>query len=184
MPRQLILLFLLLSSFACFSQDMISVRKKNGITLKTFVAGSPIQFETKDGRFVEGPIKAIRNDSVFVTFYDIRTVITNLGVYMRDTMATYVIGVHYNEIQRIKLYRHRQFFPQLAGTLLQIGGAGYIALNVLNGAYLNQSITDRKNVKSLSMAAGAFGLGFLLHKLFNGNAFSSKKSKIVYLKLR
>ncbi len=184
MPRLLVLSLLLVFAFYANAQDMISVRKKNGRSLKTFVAGLPIAFETNDGSYIEGPIQSIRNDSILVSYYDIRTVMTHLGVYVRDTVARYLLGFHYTDIKRVKLYKYRHFFLGKVSSLLQIGGAGYLALNIINGAYLDQPITSKENLKKLGISVGSFGLGLLLRKLFSSDTFSSKQARIVYLKLR
>jgi hypothetical protein len=44
-------------------------------------------------------------------------------------------------------------------------------------------VTDRKNVKRISIAAGAFGLGLLFRKLFSSDGFTRKGHRIVYVDL-
>jgi hypothetical protein len=64
-----------------------------------------------------------------------------------------------------------------------IGGAGFLALNILNGTLYNQPITDKRNMRSLGIATGAFGLGFLINKLFSSDGFNKKRHHIVYVDL-
>ena len=185
MARLLLLLFLFLSvnALAQFS-DMISVRKKNGSNIKTFYAGSPIVLQTTTGAYVEGRISDIRHDSIFIATYDIRTVMSQLGVWVVDTVAKYELGLHYTEIERIKVFTYHRFLRGKIDKLLTIGGAGYFALNVLNHATHGQSLTGAGNGKSLAISAGAFGLGFVINKLFGVNHFSRKKHKIVYVHIK
>ena len=51
------------------------------------------------------------------------------------------------------------------GRILIIGGTGYALLNVINGAYLHESVTSSKNLTSLGIAAGAVGTGILINYL-------------------
>ncbi len=185
MKPPLLLILFLTASFFSFSQvsDYISVRKKNGRLIKSFFHGSKIIFKTKDNYYVEGDVKQIKNDSVFVTMYTIQPFITNMGFNAVDTVGKYVVGVDYKEISGIKVFKRYRFIRGKIDKILRYGGAGYFALNIINSALDNKSVTGKKNVKSLSVAAGAFGLGFILNKYFPVNRFSRKRHRIVYVKL-
>jgi hypothetical protein len=184
--RQLLILILLCTHFFdAFPQisDIISVRKKNGTVIKTFVAGVPIVFQTNDKMYIEGTIHDIRNDSIFIMVYDIRTVLTRLGVTVVDTVSRHVARFHYHDMERIKVYNYRRFVRGKLDRLLMIGGAGYFGLNLVNGAYLQEPVTSRQNLQSLGISVGAFGLGWLIKRYFPVNRFSRKKHKIVYINL-
>jgi hypothetical protein len=183
--KPLLLFFFLLFILTASSQslDYISVRKANGQVVKNYYAGSDVVFQLNDGSYLRGPIQTIRNDSVYVTLYDIRYYPTTWGTYMKDTIATRIVGIRYKEISRIFLNRHRSFFQRMAGPLLMIGGAGYLTVNVLNGAFYHQPITDSKNLQRIGTAAGVFGLGYLFKRLFASDGFSKKNERIVYVDL-
>ena len=181
-----LLLFALLFPFQSVypqSLDYISVRKQNGRVVKNFYAGSTIVLQQTNGTYLQGPVQAVRNDSVYVTVYDIRYYPTNFGTYVRDTISTSHVGIRHQEIQRIFLNPRRGFFKRLGGPLLMIGGGGYMVLNVINGLAYNESVTDSKNLRKLGTAAGAIGIGFLLTKLFAADGFSGPKHQIVYVDL-
>ena len=182
---RLLLLFVLTGIyFISFSQsDFISVRKKNGRIIKTFTAGSPIIFETKQGIYIKGAIEAIKNDSVFIRTYNIQTVPTNLSVYMLDTVSKNIAGFHYKDILRIKVFKRLRFVRGKIDKLLMYGGAGYFGLNVINSAINHQSLTEKGNLKNLGISVAAFGLGFLIKKFFYVNRFSRKWHKIVYVNI-
>ena len=175
-------LFLLLQAVAQVS-DIISVRKKNGSILRTFFAGSPILFQTKDKAYIEGTIQYMRNDSIFLTVYDIRSALTHLGVTMSDTITRYTVGVHYKDILRIKVFRYRRFVRGKVDKLLMFGGAGYFGLNIVNGAYFSRPITEKQNLQALGISAGAFGAGWLIKRFFPVNRFSRKRHKIIYVSM-
>lgn len=182
-PPLLILLILLVRSASAQSLDYISIRKQSGRAVNNIYAGSNVLVQLQNGQYLQGPVKTVKNDSLFVTLYDIRYYSTPWGTYVRDTITTTTAGVHYKDIKRVKLAHRRGFFQRASGPLLMIGGAGYLTLNVLNGALFDLPITDKKNVQRLGTAAGAFGLGFLLNKLFASDGFSKKKHQIVYVDL-
>ena len=177
MKRLLLFILFISISTLLFSQvsDFISVKKKNGYIVKTFVAGMPIVFKTKSGAIVDGPIKIIRNDSVFVTTYYTTTVTSFIGTPVIDTVATYNIGYNYKDIASIQIYERLGFLRGKLDKLLMIGGAGYIVLNVINSG---------DNLDADILAAGVFGIGFLIHKLFPDDKFSRKCHEIDYIKVR
>lgn len=165
------------------SLDYLSVRKQNGRVLKNFYTGSVIFMQLADGSYLQGPVQAVRNDSVFIMLYDIRYYPTTFGTYVRDTITTSVIGARFREIKRIHLQQRRGFLKRASGSLLMIGGGGYLALNVLNGAFYELPLTDSRNLRRIGTAAGAFGLGFLFRKLFATDGFSKRKHNLVYIDL-
>lgn len=183
-PLLLLLALAVFQSSFAQSLDYISVRKKNGRVLKNFYAGSNILLQTTDGSYLEGPVNAVRNDSLFVMLYDIRRFPTIWGTYTIDTIASTVGGIRAEEIKRIYIHKRKGFLQSRVPPLLMMGGAGYMALNLLNGSLYSQSITDKKNVRRLGTAAGAFGLGFLLGKLFSSDGFNKRSAKIVYVDLK
>lgn len=182
-PLLLVCLVFFVQTTSGQSLDYISVRKANGRVLKNFYTGTPILLQLTNGSYLQGPVQSVRNDSVFVMLYDIRYYPTNFGTYIRDTITTSVIGARFQEIKRIHLQQRKGFLKRVSGPLLMIGGGGYLVLNVLNGAFYDDSITGSKNLRKIGTAAGAVGLGFLLHKLFASDGFSKPRHNIVYVDL-
>jgi len=165
MLKVLTLLLLLMFSVKTFSQasDFIVVKKRNGRTVKTFFPGLPISFATVDKRQASGLIEAIRNDSIFVKEWDIRPTINSFGIPVTDTVAVYLAGFHYKEIGVVDVSDRMGMQQVTPARLLIIGGSGYIALNLINGAYQHQSVTSSKNLTSLGIAAGAITAGLLVN---------------------
>ncbi len=165
MQRWLLCACLLALAFSSAGQgqvsDFISVVKRNGRTVKSFFPGVPISLVTFDQRTGNGDVTAIRNDSVFVKEWDIRTFANNLGLPMQDTVGAYIKGFHYKEIDQVVVSTRMKFQQIALGRILIIGGVGYALLNVLNGAFLHESITTKKNLTSLGIAGGAVAAGVL-----------------------
>jgi hypothetical protein len=163
------LLFILSNLFCLlvFSQasDFIVV-KKHDRTVKSYFPGLPISLQTTSFSWVSGWITDIRHDSIFVKEYDVRQVPTIWGTTMADTAGTYIVGVHYKEIQRIEFNEKSGGFGFVTnGAIFMIGGLGYAVLNVVNGQYLHESITDNKNMTSLGIALGVAAAGFILNRI-------------------
>jgi hypothetical protein len=167
MVKILLLIAFLSCSAKTFSQasDFIAVKKHNNRTIKTFFPGVPISFQTSYKRQVNGMITDIRHDSIFVKEWDIRVVPTTMGVTVLDTAGVYITGFHYKEIEKVEVSDRMKFQQVSLGRILIIGGIGYTVLNVVNGSYLHESVTDSKNLKKLGIAAGAVGTGLLINYL-------------------
>src|ERR1700710_3205110 len=134
MLKALWLILILCSGVKVFSQasDFITVKKRNGRTVKTFFPGLSISFVTVDARPVSGLITAIRNDSIFVREWDIRPMLNNFGIPITDTVASYLSGFHYKEMGKVDVSDRTRFQEVTPGRILIIGGTGYALLNVIN----------------------------------------------------
>jgi hypothetical protein len=167
MLKALLLISFLSCSAKIFSQasDFIAVKKHNNRTIKTFFPGVPISFQTSYKRQVSGMITDIRHDSIFVKEWDIRVVPTTMGVTMIDTAGVYITGFYYKEIEKVEVSDRMKLQQVSPGRILIIGGIGYTVLNIVNGSYLHESVTDSKNLKKLGIAAGAVGTGLLINYL-------------------
>lgn len=183
--KPLVLFFSFFAAQNCLAQslDYVSVRKKNGRVVKNFYAGSDVLLQTTDGAYLQGPVKTVRNDTVFLTLYDVRSVPTIYGGYRRDTLTASILGVHYKDIKRIHLGRRSNFYRRNGPSLLMLGGGGYFALNVLNGTFFTESIHSSDKVKRLGISAGVFFLGYFLKKLLQSDGFSRSSQQIVYVNL-
>lgn len=180
----LISLFISLQLYSfCQSHDFISVRKKNGRIVKTFTAGSIIDFKTSNGIYFSGPIEAIRHDSAFIYIYRIESVYGQYGGIVPDT-GTFHYKIHYRDIAHIKVFKRDRFIRGKIDRLLMFGGAGYIGLNVVNGIINHEQINDHDNLVNLGIAAGAVGTGILLKKYFSVNRYTRKRHKIVYVNMQ
>jgi len=185
MLRLLIVSALILSHFSADAQvsDFISVRKKNGRTIKTFMVGSPIVFESRYGSYVDGWIQDIKNDTVFVKTYYTQTMVTPYGARSLDTIGSYVVGIHYKAIGSVKIFNRKRSFVSKIDKLLVIGGVGYLLLNLANGAYLKEPVTNDSNLQSLGISLGAAGAGLLINRFTRRSSFSNKKYRIVYVRM-
>lgn len=182
--------FLLFTGSVAWSQqsDYILLKKRNNRTLKTYYEGSFISAETYSGFPINGYIKAIRNDSILIRQEVMQLVPTNFGTTL-DTVA-YMIGLDYRQIkifnyQKKYTWNRKKGFVQVAlPIMMEIGGLGFIVLELVNTAYRNDSLKDQKKLMSLGIAAGVAATGFLITKLHKSSNKAGGKYKVVYVHVK
>jgi hypothetical protein len=150
--------------------------KKNGVTQKTYFAGSTIIFTSKTGAHIEANILAIRNDSFFLQQYVTRPVMTQLGVYILDT-SFYYYQYHYNDVAAIAK-TGRRFDWRRSGGVLMGGG---LLLTVASGVVY---LADNKKFSPELLAAsvGLTGVGYLLSRSGGKGMVIGKKYSLEYIK--
>lgn len=167
--------------------DYIVLKKKNNRTLKTYFPGTFLSAVTYTGFTLNGVIKEIKNDSVFIEQFDVRQVPTQFGVPALDTVV-YTIRLHYQEIRKY-LYettgsgsrrgRRGGLIPQI----MVVGGIGFIVLEVVNTLYRGESFSDGNKLTAMGIAAGIAATGLLWKHLQNRGERTGKKYKVVYVNM-
>jgi hypothetical protein len=165
MKKFILLLFLALVSMETIGQqqgsfDMVVLRDHNDRTIKSYFQGIPITFGTTSGRYVEGTIRKIERDSIFIQKYDVRRAMTMWGTQVQDTVGIFWTAYHTNEIVWIKKPKAKFEFVR-DGTIFMIGGVAYAALHVFNAAYLGEPVIW----STVGISMGIAAAGFVMHKL-------------------
>lgn len=176
-------IILLLVSSASLAQvsDFVTVKKKNNRTYTTYFPGSYIECETVFGYHVKGYVEAVHNDSLFVKQYNVQMTPTVFGVSRLDTLGSYQVGIYYKDIDVVIIPRKESFGYVKNGSIFIVGGLGYALLNLINGKYLKESITNDRNLRSLGIALGVAGTGYLLNRLHLSNNRNGKKYRVEYV---
>lgn len=175
----IVMLFLMQDVLGQTSLDMMVLRNRNGRTVRSFFQGIPIAFGDKAGLMVEGTIHRVMNDSLYIRQYDIRRTATMWGTQVQDTVSTYFLKFHPNEIAWIRKPR-RSFELVRNGTIFMVGGTAYGLLHVVNAAYLKEPV-----LWSTVATAGALAAtGFIMNKLRTGRYQIGRKYKLVYIDTR
>jgi hypothetical protein len=153
------------------------VLRKHYQTIQTYFPTSYIQLQLTNKQWVEGRIRQIKGDSLFINLMAIRQVANFYGLPTIDTLRYGLFKIHINEIYALpKKGTGLDFLTN--GTLLQIGSAGYIGLNVINGIGKNEPIFSTDNGTRLGIAAGIFAVGTLLHRTHKDTYILGKKYKL------
>ncbi|MFT3904068.1 MAG: hypothetical protein QM727_12905 [Niabella sp.] len=190
MFRLLIFLCLLISTSATGQiRDFISVKKKNGVTVKNFYVGNQIIFSTHSGqRIIDGPIDKMTNDSVFIRFYNVVTYPTVIGTRIYDTLSTHVLPYYYKDIKTIysNLGGNKGRLMPITLTFAQRAGLGYIVLNLINSAVSGESVTESRNLRNLGIAAGVTAAAYYLKGRREGRPEKvfSRRYRVVYVKMQ
>ena len=166
--------------------DYIVLKKKNNRTLKTYFPGTFLSAVTYTGFTLNGVIKQIKNDSVFIEQFDVRQVPTQFGVPALDTVV-YTIRLHYQEIAKYLYTTNRSGARRTGGGLLPqimiVGGIGFIVLEVVNTLYRGESLSDGNKLTVMAIAAGIAATGFLWKHLQNRGDRTGKKYTAVYVRM-
>lgn len=187
--KQLLFALLLLTAIAADAQinpmgDYLVMKKPNGRHVGSYFKGSPITFKLSNGNGIEGWIESIHDDSVFVRQYNVQTFMTSLGTTRVDTVGYYIHQLRYTDIFSIVPKRKGGFGYVKNGAIFMVGGLGYAALNVINGAYLDEPITSSRNLSSLGIALGVAGGGFILNRIHHKKVKEGKQYIIQYMKMQ
>lgn len=188
MRQLLLIIFLVFTSFSLCAQgtDYIQVKKHNNRTLRTYFPGSFISAETYDGFRINGVIKAISNDSITYQQQETRLVGSEFGSII-DTVR-YTLSINYRAIKKFNFYgyqpdaKKRGFSEITIPKLLIVGGAGFLTLELVNTAYRQESLTEGNKLRSLAIAAGVAGTGFLWKFISNKRNKVGGKYKVVYVR--
>ncbi|HEX5027152.1 MAG TPA: hypothetical protein VFV68_17855 [Agriterribacter sp.] len=190
MVRLLHLILLLSTTGEVFSQqsDFIVIKKRNNRTLKTYASGSFISAVTYNGFAINGFIKDIRNDTIFIQQQETRLVGTEFGSTL-DTI-NYTITVDYREIKKFNytknyVWGHKKGFASVTlPAIMIIGGTGFIVLELVNTAYRHESLNDGNKLASLGIAAGIAATGFLIKGIQTHSDKVGGKYKVVYMHMK
>lgn len=184
------LMFFTLQAASQSSSDYIIIKKKNNRTLQTYFAGGFISALAFNGFNVNGYIKDIRNDSIFVVQQ--RTVLAGTAFGSVIDTSYYTIGFDYREIQRFNIssrYVHGfnpgakrgGFVSRVLPTLMTLGGAGYLVLEIVNGTYRHESLDAHNKLPSLIVAAGVMAGGITWSALQKKSENASEKYRVIYV---
>ncbi|MFP5040354.1 hypothetical protein [Parasediminibacterium sp. JCM 36343] len=159
-------ILLILLSAACSEAsaqgDFVLLRKK-GIVTQSYFVGTYMQCQLSNGQWVEGRIKKVKTDSLFVEQLAVRQVGNYWGVATLDTVHYGMMKLALADIHALPL-KEKGIGMIKDGSLFSIGAAAYIGLNLFNGLVLKgQSIGTAQNLTNLGIAGGVFLVGRVLH---------------------
>lgn len=159
------------------------VVKKDQRTIKNFFSGSHIGLETGGGKYY-GLITAVKQDSLFLNQYDIRSVITGMGFYVVDTVATYRLSFNYKQILKIEKPKRKGFNWAASGGSLLGGGVLLTALGLGTWIFTKPGSSSHASVAFVAGSAALAGIGYLLVRS-NGSYYSiGKKYQLEYVKVK
>ena len=178
MNRLPLILIIFFTTHAFAQRSDVIVLKKRNKTIDRFYSGKDIDFTTTSGAYVNANIQGIREDTLFLREFIVRTTPTQLGVYILDTVGVYNLQYHYNEIKVIG--KSSKGF-NVSGSAASLMGGGLLLMLASGVVYL----VDKENFSPALLIASASlaGIGFLMAKTSGKGMEIGKKYHLVYLNL-
>ena|SRR5688572_19675261 len=178
MNKTVYFILLFLCNYVSAQQSDFLLLKKKDKTIARYFANSEIEFTTVGGAYMTARIQRLSNDTLFLKEYIVRTALTQLGVYVLDTVRTYNHAYHYKEIYSIGKSKKGFNMSGAAATLM----GGGLLLTVANGiVYLvdREKFSPPLMIASVSLGA----LGYLMAKTSGKGMVIGKKYQLVYMGL-
>lgn len=174
-----LLLFTLITTTASAQDDVIMLKRHN-YTLHTYMSGDVITLKLNDS-WLTAYIQSVAHDSVYLRPFTTRVIGGGNMLAHIDTTFGITFPVHPNEIQALP--REKSFSLIRNGAIFQIGGGGYLLLNIINTLSDNDPVFGEDNLPNVLIAGGVVALGTVL-QLTNKTVYKMNgKYKIAYLHL-
>ena len=167
MNRKSILFAICLACF-CVSlsaqKGRLLLLKERGVTIRSFSVGDYINFQFSNQQWVTGYVSAIKEDTIQINQFALQRVMSQFGTYGEDTLRLGKMVLHINEIIAFSKDRGHYNSVVTNGSALQVGGAGYVLLNIINSLINNDPILEQRNIPKIISGAVAVVAGRLLRK--------------------
>jgi len=166
--------------------DFIVIRDKHSRHLRTYFPGSFVNADTYAGFTLNGYIRKIQKDSLYVDQMNVYQVPTQFGTPTLDTVRI-LIPIYYKEIRKFnyELNGSHQSGGQslLLPKILLYGGAGYIVLELVNTAYRKESLDEGNKLTSLAIAGAVALTGLIWQETIKSKQRKGKKVTVEYIKM-
>ena len=151
--------------------------RKNEQVIQSYVKGSYFTCQLATKQWVEGRIRMIKDDSVFMEQMNVQQIANFWGMPTLDTLKYGLIKIAIHDIYAMPKKEHGIGVVN-DGSLFTIGASGYVVLNLINGLTQNESITSSKNLTNLGIAAGVYLFGEILHWTHRTSIILGKKYQL------
>jgi len=161
--KYILIVIVFFSGFRSIAQGDFILLRKNNVVIQSYFKGSYFTGQLNNGQWVEGRIMKIKDDSLFMEQMEVRQVPSIFGTPMLDTVKYGLLKLSLKDIHALPKKEHGIGIVN-NGSLFMVGAGGYAALNIINGlTQSNEPITSHQNIINLSIAAGVFLFGEILH---------------------
>ncbi|MGI9138816.1 MAG: hypothetical protein ACR2IM_07235, partial [Sediminibacterium sp.] len=138
--------------------------KDRGVTIRSFSVGDYVNFQFSNGQWLTAYVAAIKEDTIQINQFALQRVMTMFGTYGEDTLKLGRMVLHTNEIKAFAKDKGHYNSVVTNGAFLQVGGLGYVLLNIANSLIKNDPVLEQKNIPKLIGGAVAVVAGKLLRK--------------------
>jgi hypothetical protein len=176
--RILLLFFFPLAAQSQLGKSGFLVLKKGNKTVGRYYTGNTMQFYTTESMPVSGVVDRITADSIYLYQYQIRRMQRADGAVIFDTTGRFPLSFSIANIGSFPAGRQKGKNLLTNGTLLMIGGAGYLVVNMVNTVREGDPPFGEDNLSNVLIATGAVATGFLLKKSWPSRWYIGKKYKL------
>ena len=137
-------------SRASAQDGKLLVLKDRGVIIKSFVAGSYINFELSNHQWIRGYINWVKSDSIEVKMFTLQQTTTIYGTWGEDTLKLGPLTIHINEI--IALPHDPGHYESVFsnGSFLKVAGVGYAGLNIANSLIKKEPVFSSTNITRIT----------------------------------
>lgn len=186
------ILMILAAVAAAQSSDYIVIRKKDRV-VHTYFAGGFLSAQALNGFNINGFIRDIRHDSIFVVQQNTELAATDFGSAI-DTVF-YTLGFDYKEVSRFNVSsrfvhgfrpgaKTGGFFGRILPTMMTIGGLGYVVLELVNGQYRHEQVDAHNKTPSLLVAGAVAAGGIVWSRLQHAAERRPQRYEVLYVHKR
>ena len=179
--RNLLIIILLFNCANAIAQtsDFMALKKKNGMTIKSYFPGTPIDFYLANGQGVSGIVHKIDKDTVFVTYHDVRMAYTQWGTQTPDTVTSFDLKYAYKDIVAIaKPPGGLEFIRD--GSIFILGGTAYAILHLVNSGIQHAPV----NWTTVGVSLGIAAVGVVMKLLRKRRYDLGNKYQLNYIKMK
>jgi hypothetical protein len=176
---KLLLVFIFISN-TCTAQSDFILLKKGSRVLETWFSGQNIQLQLDNRQWVNAVINKIQDDSLYLRPFVTQVLANRWGMPYIDTTYYGVMNIDVKDIRALP--KTGESFPYIRnGLIFQIGGGGYLALNVINTLSNNEPVFGDDNISKVSIAAAVLAAGTLMSLTHKSIYVLGKKYHIEYI---
>lgn len=153
--------------------------KKKSTVIQTWFSGQHIYVQLNNGSWINALINKIQLDTLYLQPFATPTVLNRFGMPVIDTVFYGVMHIPVNNLHAFPKNESLSYIKN--GLILQLGGGGYLLLNVINTLSNNKAVFGNKNISKISLAAAVLAIGIIIHKTHKSNYIIGKKYHIEYI---
>ncbi len=153
--------------------------KKKSHVIQTWFSGQHIITQLNNGAWINALINKVKYDTLYLQPFATPTVLNRFGMPVIDTVFYGVMNVAVNKLHA---FPKNETLPYIKnGLILQLGGGGYLLLNIINTLSDNKPVFGNKNLSKISIAAAVLAIGTIIHKTHKSNYIIGKKYQVEYI---
>ena len=173
-----LIFILLLFSKLSSAQDFIVLKKKSKV-IQTWFSGQHIYVQLNNGSWINALINKIQFDTLYLQPFATPIFLNRFGMPVIDTVFYGTMKVSEKSLHAFPKHETAPYVKN--GSLLQLGGGGYLLLNLINTLSNNEPVFGNKNISKIGLAAAVLAIGTIIHKTHKSNYIIGKKYHIEYI---